>query len=93
MVRETPLTLVHLRNMVSATEAGRHRLPPVPSFLPAPAQRGRTWWTPASRVLDWIDIAPTGTWPAGPGCCRASWPPTRAELSDFAIFYAAIARP
>lgn len=31
-VRETPLSLVHLRNMVSATEAGAIVLPAVPSF-------------------------------------------------------------
>ena len=32
VVRETPLSLVHLRNMVSATEAGAIILPAVPSF-------------------------------------------------------------
>lgn len=32
VVRETPLSLVHLRNMVSATEAGAIVLPAVPSF-------------------------------------------------------------
>ncbi len=31
-VRETPLSLVHLRNMVSATEAGALILPAIPSF-------------------------------------------------------------
>lgn len=32
VVRETPLSLVHLRNMVAATEAGAIVLPAVPSF-------------------------------------------------------------
>jgi 4-hydroxy-3-polyprenylbenzoate decarboxylase len=32
VVRETPLSLVHLRNMVAATEAGAVVLPAVPSF-------------------------------------------------------------
>lgn len=32
VVRETPLSLVHLRNMVAATEAGALVLPAVPSF-------------------------------------------------------------
>lgn len=32
MVRETPLSLVHLRNMVAATEAGAIVLPAIPSF-------------------------------------------------------------
>jgi polyprenyl P-hydroxybenzoate/phenylacrylic acid decarboxylase-like protein len=32
VVRETPLSLVHLRNMVAATEAGAIILPAIPSF-------------------------------------------------------------
>ena len=32
VARETPLSLVHLRNMVAATEAGAVVLPAVPSF-------------------------------------------------------------
>lgn len=35
VVRETPLSLVHLRNMVAATEAGALVLPAVPSFYGA----------------------------------------------------------
>lgn len=37
MVRETPLHLGHLRNMVAATEAGAIILPPIPGFYPRPA--------------------------------------------------------
>ena len=36
MVREAPLSLIHLRNMVTVTEAGAIVFPPVPAFLPAP---------------------------------------------------------
>lgn len=35
MVRETPLSLVHLRNMTAATEAGAIILPAIPSFYGA----------------------------------------------------------
>lgn len=36
MTRETPLSLIHLRNMVSVTEAGAVVLPPVPAFYHRP---------------------------------------------------------
>ncbi len=36
MVRETPLNLGHLRNMVQATESGAIILPPVPAFYHRP---------------------------------------------------------
>ncbi len=36
MARETPLGLIHLRNMVSVTEAGAVILPPVPAFYHRP---------------------------------------------------------
>lgn len=36
VTRETPLSLVHLRNMTAATEAGATVLPPVPAFYHAP---------------------------------------------------------
>ncbi|MDA2804225.1 UbiX family flavin prenyltransferase [Nocardiopsis suaedae] len=36
VTRETPLSLVHLRNMAAATEAGATVLPPVPAFYHAP---------------------------------------------------------
>lgn len=36
LVRETPLHLGHLRNMVAATEAGAVIAPPVPAFYPRP---------------------------------------------------------
>jgi polyprenyl P-hydroxybenzoate/phenylacrylic acid decarboxylase-like protein len=36
VTRETPLSLIHLRNMVTVTEAGATVLPPVPAFYHQP---------------------------------------------------------
>ena len=36
MVREAPLTLIHLRNMTTVTEAGGVIFPPVPAFYMRP---------------------------------------------------------
>ncbi|MGI5162826.1 UbiX family flavin prenyltransferase [Spirillospora sp. CA-253888] len=36
VTRETPLSLIHLRNMTAATEAGAVVLPPVPGFYTGP---------------------------------------------------------
>jgi len=36
MVRETPLSLIHLRNMTAATEDGAVILPPIPAFYHCP---------------------------------------------------------
>jgi 4-hydroxy-3-polyprenylbenzoate decarboxylase len=37
MVRETPLNLAHLRNMVAVTEMGAIVFPPLPAFYHRPA--------------------------------------------------------
>lgn len=44
--RETPLSLIHLENMVAAKKAGAHILPPVPGFYVHPKT--------ASDVVDFI---------------------------------------
>lgn len=52
VVRETPLSLVHLRNMVAATEAGAIVLPAVPSFYGDVTTLEQAVDTVVARVLD-----------------------------------------
>lgn len=52
MVRETPLSLIHLRNMVAATEAGAVILPAVPSFYGAVRTLDDAVDTVVARALD-----------------------------------------
>ncbi len=52
VARETPLSLVHLRNMVSATEAGAIVLPAVPSFYGAVQTLDQAIDTVVVRALD-----------------------------------------
>jgi 4-hydroxy-3-polyprenylbenzoate decarboxylase len=60
--RETPLSLVHLRNMVAVSEAGAVLLPASPGFYHRPAQVSDLVDFVVQRVLDQlqldIDIAP-----------------------------------
>lgn len=57
MVRETPLNLAHLRNMVSVTEMGGIIFPPVPSFYQHPASIAAMVDDSVGRVLDLFQIA------------------------------------
>ena len=52
VVRETPLSLVHLRNMVAATEAGAIILPAVPSFYAGVKTLEQAVDTVVLRALD-----------------------------------------
>jgi 4-hydroxy-3-polyprenylbenzoate decarboxylase len=52
IVRETPLSLVHLRNMVAATEAGAIVLPAIPSFYGAVGSLEAAIDTVVVRALD-----------------------------------------
>lgn len=52
VVRETPLSLVHLRNMVAATEAGAIVMPAVPSFYGAITSLEAAIDTVVIRALD-----------------------------------------
>jgi 3-polyprenyl-4-hydroxybenzoate decarboxylase len=52
VVRETPLSLVHLRNMVAATEAGAIVLPAVPSFYAGIRTLEQAVDTVVARALD-----------------------------------------
>ena len=56
VVRETPLSLVHLRNMVAATEAGAIVLPAVPSFYAGISTLEQAVDTVVARALDRADV-------------------------------------
>lgn len=56
MVRETPLNLAHLRNMVSATEMGAIVFPPVPAFYQRPQTLADMVAHTVSRVLDLLGL-------------------------------------
>jgi polyprenyl P-hydroxybenzoate/phenylacrylic acid decarboxylase-like protein len=54
--RETPLSLIHLRNMVAVTEAGGVILPPVPAFYHRPTSIEDLLQHTAGKVLDQFGI-------------------------------------
>jgi len=56
MVRETPLNLIHLRNMLSVTEAGAIVFPPVPAFYTEPTSIEDMVTQTVGRILDLFDI-------------------------------------
>ncbi|MBI3533235.1 MAG: UbiX family flavin prenyltransferase [Burkholderiales bacterium] len=56
MVRESPLSLIHLRNMVSVTEAGGIICPPLPAFYLRPQSVDDIVDQGVARVLDLLDI-------------------------------------
>jgi 4-hydroxy-3-polyprenylbenzoate decarboxylase len=61
MVRESPLSLVHLRNMVSASEAGAIICPPMPAFYLCPQNVDDIVEFSVARVLDLLDVPHTLT--------------------------------
>lgn len=54
--RETPLNLIHLKNMVRAAEAGCIILPPIPAFYSRPQTLNELVDTVVARVLDHLGI-------------------------------------
>lgn len=56
MARETPLTAVHLRNMMSVTEMGGIIAPPVPAFYAKPQSLEEMVDHSVGRVLDLFGI-------------------------------------
>jgi 4-hydroxy-3-polyprenylbenzoate decarboxylase len=56
LARETPLTLSHVRNMVSVTEMGAIVTPPVPAFYARPESLEQMVDHTVGRVLDLFDI-------------------------------------
>ena len=55
-VRETPLNLIHLRNMTTVTEAGGIIAPPVPAMYTKPSSLDEVITQTVSRVLDLFGI-------------------------------------
>ena len=58
MARETPLNLIHLRNMTAVTEAGGIIFPPVPSFYHRPQSLDQLVDNTVMRVLDLFGLCP-----------------------------------
>lgn len=56
LVRETPLSAIHLRNMLAVTEAGAVVAPPVPAFYMRPATLEDAVSHTAARALDLFGI-------------------------------------
>ena len=56
MVRETPLHLGHIRNMLAVTEAGAIVMPPVPAFYARPASIDDIVTATVARALDLFGI-------------------------------------
>ena len=55
-VRESPLNLIHLRNMVTVTEAGAIIAPPVPMLYAHPKSLEEAITNTVCRLLDLFDI-------------------------------------
>jgi 4-hydroxy-3-polyprenylbenzoate decarboxylase len=62
--RETPLSLIHLRNLVTVTEAGAIVIPAAPGFYHRPTEVSDLVDFVVQRVLDQltVDITVTGRW-------------------------------
>jgi 4-hydroxy-3-polyprenylbenzoate decarboxylase len=54
--RETPLSLVHLRNLLQAAEAGATIVPAAPGFYHRPTQVGELVDFVVQRILDRLEI-------------------------------------
>ena len=62
VTRESPLSLIHLRNMTAVTEAGAVVVPPVPGFYTRPATVEQIVDQTVGRCLDLLDIEPAEGW-------------------------------
>jgi len=54
--RETPLNLIHARNLVAVIEAGAHVIPAMPSFYSKPKDLEEAVDTVVSRVMDALGV-------------------------------------
>ncbi len=66
MPRETPLSLVHLRNLIAVTEAGATVMPAAPGFYHQPTKVAQLVDFMVQRILDHmgLDIEITSRWSA-----------------------------
>ncbi|MGW3324472.1 UbiX family flavin prenyltransferase [Streptomyces virginiae] len=89
MVRETPLTLTHLRNMTTVTENGGIIAPPVPAFYTRPKGLEDVIDQSVGRALDLfgIDSETFPRWgePAVPAQDPTSAPTTPRPLAQSAV--------
>ena len=60
LARETPLSMIHLENMLKLTRAGAVVMPPVPALYTSPSSIQEMIDQTADRVLDLFDLAPPG---------------------------------
>lgn len=69
VVRESPLNLAHLRNMVAATEMGAIVAPPLPAFYLRPQSVQDVIDGSVARVLDLLDVPHqlSGRWSVAAG--------------------------
>jgi 4-hydroxy-3-polyprenylbenzoate decarboxylase len=56
-IREAPLNRIHLRNLLSASEAGAVIFPLVPSFYPRPSQVEEILTQFSARILDQLHLS------------------------------------
>jgi len=58
--RETPLSAIHLENMLKLARLGVVIMPPIPAFYLRPATLDEAVDQTVGRVLDFFDLAPPG---------------------------------
>ena len=58
--RETPLSLIHLRNLTAVREAGGIVLPAMPSFYTRPRTLEEAADTVVLRILSHLGLTPSG---------------------------------
>jgi len=75
LARETPLSTIHLRNMLSLTEAGAIVMPPVPAFYSRPETVEDIVNQTVDRAFDLLGL------PA-PGAARWGYPAAEPELGE-----------
>lgn len=72
-VRETPLSLIHLRNMTAVTEAGAVVLPACPSFYARPASVEELCRSVTERIAAHMGVATHGyEWSGGAAGCEGT---------------------